>query len=78
MSTDTKTLIEAMRILARDIQSEDGVANAAIAEAANRLVELDVQLTELRQRIENAIGEADKRNAYACANTLRDLLKELT
>ena len=38
--TETKTIIEALRILARDIQSEDGVANAAIAEAADRLEEL--------------------------------------
>ena len=40
MKTDTKTLIDALRILARDIHSEDGVANAAIREAANRLEEL--------------------------------------
>lgn len=39
--TDTKTPIESMRILARDIRSADGVANAAIAEAADRLEELD-------------------------------------
>ena len=38
--TETKVLIEALRILARDIQSGDGVANAAIAEAADRLEEL--------------------------------------
>lgn len=37
MMTDTYTLIEALRILARDIESGDGVANAAIAEAADRL-----------------------------------------
>lgn len=38
--SSTETLIAAMRILARDIQSGDGVANAAIAEAADRLEEL--------------------------------------
>jgi len=37
--TDIKTLIEAMRILSEGIQSEDGVANAAIAEAGQRLQE---------------------------------------
>lgn len=42
--TDTPTLIKAMRILARDIQSGDGVANAAIAEAADRLEDLSNQL----------------------------------
>ena len=38
--TDTLILIKAMRRLANDIQSDDGVANAAIAEAAERLEEL--------------------------------------
>jgi hypothetical protein len=41
MRTDTPTLIKAMRILAQDIQSGDGVANAAIAEAADRLEEME-------------------------------------
>ena len=41
--TNTKTLIEAMHILANDIRSEDGVANAAIYEAADRLEELQNQ-----------------------------------
>lgn len=49
----TKTLIQAMRILAHDIQSDDGVANAAIADAADRLEELarDLEVTgkQLRQ-----------------------------
>jgi len=33
-----------MDVLAREIQSGDGVANAAIAEAAQRLRELDTDL----------------------------------
>jgi len=40
MKTDDTTLISALRILAAQIQSGDGVANACIAEAANRLEEL--------------------------------------
>lgn len=40
MKTDTKTLIEALRVLSKDIQSDDGIANACIAEAADRLEEL--------------------------------------
>ncbi len=43
MRTDTKTLAEALDILARDIHSDDGVANSALAEAAQRLRELDRQ-----------------------------------
>ena len=41
--SSTETLIAAMRVLARDIQSGDGVANMAIAEAADRLEELEQQ-----------------------------------
>jgi len=40
MRTDTQTLITAMRHLAATVQSDDGVANAAIAEAADRLHEM--------------------------------------
>lgn len=39
--TPTPTLIAALRILASEIQSPDGVANAAIAEAADRLEEIE-------------------------------------
>lgn len=35
--SSVETLVGAMRALAADIQSKDGVANAAIAEAADRL-----------------------------------------
>jgi hypothetical protein len=38
--TDDATLIAALRILARDIQSGDGCANACLLEAAIRLEEL--------------------------------------
>lgn len=39
MRTPTDKLADALDILARDIESGDGVANAAIAEAAGRLRE---------------------------------------
>ena len=42
----TETIISAMRILA-NIYSEDGVANAAITEAADRLAELNAQATKV-------------------------------
>ena len=38
--TDTQTLIKALRILSNDIQSEDGIANAAILEGADRIEKL--------------------------------------
>jgi hypothetical protein len=39
--TKTETLASALDVLAREIKSGDGVANAAIAEAAERLRELN-------------------------------------
>lgn len=46
-------LIKALRILSQDIQSDDGIANVVIAEAANRIEELfnklDQQINELTQ-----------------------------
>lgn len=49
MRSTTETLIAAMRILARDILSGDGVANAAISEAADRLEEQQARIAELEQ-----------------------------
>jgi hypothetical protein len=43
VKTNTDTLIKSLRILANDIQSDDGVANATIAEAADKLNELYLQ-----------------------------------
>lgn len=47
MKTETLTLAVAMDILARDIKSDDGVANAAIAEAGQRLRELEWEIAGL-------------------------------
>lgn len=41
--SSNKSIHDALRVLARDIQSEDGAANVAIAEAADRISELDVE-----------------------------------
>ena len=45
-STPTPILVQAMRCLARDIDSPDGVANAAIDEAAQRLEHLHALLRQ--------------------------------
>jgi len=47
--TDIKTLIEAMRIISEGIQSEGGVANAAIAEAGQRLQEQNDYIEKLER-----------------------------
>jgi hypothetical protein len=49
VKTTTETLVAAMRALANDIQSEDGVANAAIAEAAQRLEEQQERIKRLEE-----------------------------
>jgi len=51
MKSSTETLIKAMYILSNDIQSEDGIANAAILEAATRLEELYKENIQLKQRL---------------------------
>ncbi len=57
MKTSTETLIAAMRILSQDIQSEDGAANAAVAEAAERLAEQHMRIAQLER--ENDALRAD-------------------
>ena len=53
MRSKTETIIGALRILANDIQSQDGVANAAIAEAADRMEELCAELLFQKRLAEN-------------------------
>jgi hypothetical protein len=59
MRSSTETLIDALRILANKIQSEDGVANAAIAEAADRMEELCSELL-FQKRLAEKYVEAGK------------------
>jgi len=59
MRSSTETIIEALRILAGDILSEDGVANAATAEAADRMEELCAELLFQKQLAEKYV-EAGK------------------
>ena len=57
MKTSTETLIAAMRMLSQDIQSDDGAANAAVAEAGERLAEQHMRIAKLEQ--ENDALRAD-------------------
>jgi ABC-type transporter Mla subunit MlaD len=67
--TPTPTLIRALRILARELHSDDGVANEVIDEAALRLEELDDHLTAAKRELEEA------KDAIVRA---MDLIRELT
>ena len=57
MKSSTETLIKSLQILAQEIESPDGVANAAIAEAAERLRELSNDV--LAKRIVELCSERD-------------------
>lgn len=54
--SSTKTLIGVMRMLARDIESPDGIANEAIREAAERLALLQNLLRECLPHIQASHG----------------------
>ena len=51
--TPTKIISRALRIVAGDIQSDDGVASAACIQAANRLDEYGNFENQLQKIIEN-------------------------
>lgn len=68
MKTDNNILAESMRILSREIQSQDGVANVAIAEAACRIEELDKENKELK-------AQSQKRSRNAGVNVMNDELE---
>jgi len=52
VKTEIFALVQAMRILSIEIHSDDGVANAAIGEAAERLEELHIENKALKLKIE--------------------------
>jgi uncharacterized protein Yka (UPF0111/DUF47 family) len=47
MTANAETCIKALRALAQDIQSEDGVANAALSECADRMEQMQVRIHQL-------------------------------
>ena len=49
MNTPTEKLVMALRVMAAEIQSDDGVANAALHEAALRLEQLSEKIKRLRE-----------------------------
>lgn len=61
MKTDNATLIRALNQLSLDIESPDGVANACIAEAAERIHDILIELV----------------SANAALHTANEILKEI-
>ena len=60
MRSSTKTLIAALHILAEDVDCADGVANAAIYEAALRLQEINEDLIDAESEADSLIAENGK------------------
>ena len=82
MKATTEQLVSALRVLSVDIQSEDGVANAVVAEAADRLT-LMVNLVarhveETKDDIQQmAVASDTMVEATAKIQSLRDRIKRL-
>ena len=75
--TSTPTLVSALRILAGEIESPDGVANMAIGEGADRIAELEekaerYRLTTLRQDARVAELEAEIERWRVATAKIRD------
>jgi hypothetical protein len=49
MESSTQSLVSALQILAREIETEDGVVNSCLSEAALRLETLSKELEDARQ-----------------------------
>jgi hypothetical protein len=71
--TDTKTLASAMRILAIEIESEDGIAKAAIAEAAQRIDDLADLAAEMAGMLAHDRALQDGCKACAMQRRLAEL-----
>lgn len=54
--TSTETLIAALRILADEVESSDGVANMVLAEAANRLEEMTRRIAVLKSQLSDGVN----------------------
>ena len=72
--SSNKSIHDALRVLARDIQSEDGAANVAIAEAADRISELGIENDRLHD--ENAALREAKDAYFKHNNILVELMTE--
>lgn len=71
--TDTKTLSRVMRTLARDIGSDDGVANEAIIESAQRIDDLAEIAAEMAGMLAHDRALQDGCKACAMQKRLADL-----
>ena len=71
--TDTETLVKALRILAVEIQSGDGIAKAAIFEAAQRIDDLADLAAEMAGMLAHDRALPDGCKACAMQKRLSEL-----
>ena len=74
MKSETDTIISALRVLARDIHTDDGVVNACLDEAAGRLEEL--QRANQNTLADLAVAIERRDDSYAEIKTVRRELSE--
>ena len=72
MKSKTESLISALRVLARDIQTDDGVVNACLEEAAGRLEELQRELTEAIRERNKTVADLIKQRDEAIASARQE------
>ena len=71
--TDTKTLASAMRVLSAEVESEDRIANAAIAEAAQLIDDLSALAKEMAGMLAHDWGLRGDCKACAMQKRLAEL-----
>jgi hypothetical protein len=74
MKSKTESIISALRVLARDIQTDDGVVNACLEEAAERLEEL--QRANKNTLADLAVAIERRDDSYAEIKTVRKELAQ--
>ena len=72
MKSKTESIISALRVLARDIQTDDGVVNACLEEAAGRLEGLHRELIEAIIERNKTVADLIKRRDDAIANARQE------
>ena len=72
-ATDTKTLASAMRVLVKIIETNDGVSDSVIAEAAQRIDDLAAIAKEMAGMLAHDWGLLDDCKACAMQKRLAEL-----
>lgn len=74
MKSSTETIITALRVLARDIQTDDGAVNACLSEAAERLEELSILVDQYKIMASSQWAQIDYANLATYPETGRHCL----